>query len=53
MSDVPEADALEQREPVDPKEEPAEAVHIPDDVPEADALEQAESVPELDDRDRG
>jgi hypothetical protein len=48
MSDTPEADALEQSLPVDPKLTPAETPRIPDDVPEADALEQAEEVPEVD-----
>ena len=46
MSDVPEADAIEQAEPVDPKEEAVPPPRIRDDVPEADALEQAEEVPE-------
>jgi hypothetical protein len=48
MSDVPEADAIEQAEPVDPEEEASEPPRIRDDVPEADALEQAEAVPDLD-----
>lgn len=53
MSDVPEADAIEQAEPVDPKEEAAPRPRIRDDVPEADALEQAEPVPDFDlDRDK-
>lgn len=51
MSDVPEADAQEQAEEVDPKLEPAPPLTIRDDVPEADALEQAEEVPEPPDRD--
>jgi hypothetical protein len=52
MSDVPEADAIEQAEPVDPKEESTDPPRIRDDVPEADALEQSEPVPDLD-PDRG
>lgn len=48
MSDVPEADALEQSEPVDPNEPARPPIDIPDDVPEADALEQAEPVPDTD-----
>jgi hypothetical protein len=47
MSDVPEADAQEQAEPVDPKLAPSEPPRIRDDVPEADALEQAEEVPDV------
>jgi hypothetical protein len=47
MSDVPEADAQEQAEPVDPKLQPSEPPRIRDDVPEADALEQAEEVPDV------
>jgi hypothetical protein len=55
MSDVPEADAIEQAEVVDPAPETAgDAKRLPDDAPEADALEQAEEVPppgeERDDR---
>lgn len=47
MSDVPEADAIEQAEQVDPAPDTAAAVRrIPDDAPEADALEQAEEVPD-------
>ena len=45
---VPEADALEQTEEVEPDvddEEPS----IPPDVPEADALDQARTVPRDDD----
>jgi hypothetical protein len=41
---VPEADALEQRTPVDDDGEPEELV-IDDEVPEADALDQARTVP--------
>jgi hypothetical protein len=53
MEDVPEADALEQSQPVDPRlDEPeiekSERRHLRDDVPEADALEQAEPVMRLD-----
>jgi hypothetical protein len=47
---VPEADALEQAEPV--REESPEDLEmpdsLPDDAPEADALEQATPVPEDD-----
>jgi hypothetical protein len=53
MSDVPEADALEQAETVDPAPETAaDAKRLPPDAPEADALEQAEEVPDVED-DRG
>ena len=53
MSDVPEADALEQDATVDEGTTPPDPdrLRIPDDVPEADALEQAETVP--DDQERG
>lgn len=46
MSDIPEADAQEQSEEVDPALEPAPPPTIRDDVPEADALEQAQEVPD-------
>ena len=53
MSDIPEADALEQAEEVDPDLDTAvtagRATSDPE-VPEADALEQAEEVPDLDER---
>jgi hypothetical protein len=50
MSDVPEADAIEQAETVDPAPETArDAKRLPPDAPEADALEQAEEVPADDD----
>lgn len=50
MSDVPEADAIEQDEEVVPAPETAgDVTRIPDDAPEADALEQAEEVPYVDD----
>ena len=52
MSDVPEADAQEQSEEVDPKLAPPAAPDLDPEVPEADALEQAAEVPEPDDRDR-
>jgi hypothetical protein len=46
---TPEADALEQAQPVRPDAEPeAEPPHTGPEIPEADALEQAEEVP-LDD----
>ena len=54
-SDVPEADAIEQAEQVDPAPDTASTATgrgIPDDAPEADAIEQAEEVPDLPD-DRG
>lgn len=47
---VPEADALEQQQPVDPAEKP-EQPDLGIDVPEADALEQSMPVP-ADDEDR-
>jgi hypothetical protein len=46
MSDVPEADALEQSEPVDPDEESPEPPSRDPEAPEADALEQAQPVPD-------
>jgi hypothetical protein len=53
MSDasVPEADAQEQQQPVDPAEQP-ERPDLAIDVPEADALEQSLPVP-ADDEERG
>jgi hypothetical protein len=44
---VPEADALEQTEELEPDQD--ETGPIPDDVPEADALEQARAIPSDDD----
>jgi hypothetical protein len=50
VSDIPEADAMEQAETVDPAPETArDAERLPDDASEADALEQAEEVPTADD----
>ena len=49
--DAPEADVIEQSQPVGDEREP-ETPEIPPDVPEADALEQAQSVEIDDDRDR-
>jgi hypothetical protein len=51
MSDVPEADAQEQSEEVEPdalqpRTADPDLISIPDDVPEADAIEQAEVVPD-------
>jgi hypothetical protein len=43
-ADTPEADALEQAQPVAP-DAPPEEPHTGREVPEADALEQAEEVP--------
>jgi hypothetical protein len=45
-SDVPEADALEQRKPALPEasEEPVGAGQLPDDAPEADVIEQRTDV---------
>ncbi len=48
--DVPEADALEQSQPVEPTED-ADEPHLDPEVPEADALEQSQPVP-LDDEER-
>ena len=42
---VPEADALEQRQPVLEPDEPEQLPQIDVEVPEADALEQAMPVP--------
>ena len=48
---IPEADALEQAEPVEEERADTNQVparlpdHLPDDAPEADALEQATPVP--------
>jgi len=47
---VPEADALEQTEELEPDDE--ELPSIPPDVPEADALDQARTVPRDDDESR-
>jgi hypothetical protein len=51
VSDVPQADAQEQAEEVEPdamepRNADPDAISIPDDVPEADAIEQAEVVPD-------
>ena len=48
---VPEADALEQTEEVEPDDDD-EAPTIPPDVPEADALDQARTAPRDDDEPR-
>jgi hypothetical protein len=47
---VPEADAIEQQQPVQDPDDP-ETPRIGDETPEADALEQAIPVP-VDDEDR-
>jgi hypothetical protein len=49
--DVPEADAIEQTQPVDDEEAVTdiELDNLPPDVPEADAIEQALPVPDDDD----
>ena len=47
-SEVPEADAIEQSQPVDEPAEPVHPVSRPTadpEAPEADALEQAQEVP--------
>ena len=53
-SDVPEADALEQSEPLDDPEAAVAdpAPHLAPDVPEADAIEQAQEVPYDEDDER-
>lgn len=43
MSDIPEADAFEQRIPVEPDSEDSEP-HLDPEVPEADAIEQSRVV---------
>lgn len=50
---IPEADALEQAEPVDDEFQDDRDVldELPDDVPEADALEQATPIPGQDEDD--
>ena len=48
-TEVPEADALEQRLPLVPDDADDEPESIPADAPEADALEQAKGVPPEDD----
>lgn len=48
MSDIPEADALEQAETVDPDVETEEPPSRDLEAPEADAIEQAQSVPDPD-----
>ena len=48
---VPEADALEQTEEVEPDDDD-EVPAIPPDVPEADALDQARTAPQDDDEPR-
>jgi len=46
MSDIPEADAIEQAEEVEPALDTARDVgRVPDEASEADALEQAETIP--------
>ena len=49
--DVPEADALEQRQAALPEEADDEPDTIPEEAPEADALEQARAVPTGDEAD--
>ncbi len=44
-AEVPEADALEQRQPAVAEEPDEKPDTIPPEVPEADALEQSRSVP--------
>jgi hypothetical protein len=50
---IPEADALEQAEPVGEDEDQDRGLldEVPDDAPEADALEQATPVPGQDEDD--
>jgi len=50
--DAPEADVIEQSQPVGDEAEPPAVKEIPPDVPEADALEQSQTVEIDDDRDR-
>lgn len=53
MSEIPEADAIEQEQPVEeanPFQKPTPRLDD-DEVPEADALEQAAEVPATDDHD--
>ena len=50
--EVPEADAIEQRQPALPEDMDEEPDTIPPDAPEADALEQARSVPPEDETGR-
>jgi len=45
MTDIPEADAIEQRTPVQPATEHIEPSADPE-VPEADAIEQSQVVPD-------
>ena len=49
--DAPEADVIEQSQPVGDEDE-TRIPEIPPDVPEADALEQSQTVEIEDDRDR-
>jgi len=49
---VPEADALEQTEELEPEDDDDEAPSIPPDVPEADALDQARTAKRNDDESR-
>ncbi|MEY2567981.1 MAG: hypothetical protein QOE35_2510 [Actinomycetota bacterium] len=43
--EAPEADALEQSQPIDEPVGPADSPTADPEVPEADALEQAQSIP--------
>lgn len=45
FTEVPEADAIEQRLEVGTEEEDDEALTVDSEVPEADALEQSRTVP--------
>jgi hypothetical protein len=47
--EVPEADAIEQAQPVTDDGDRSSEPHIDDEVPEADAIEQAQTVPVDDD----
>ena len=51
--DVPEADAIEQQQPMVPEAVDDRPEAIPPDAAEADALDQARAVPPDDDLDRG
>jgi hypothetical protein len=48
---VPEADALEQAEPVRDPDEPVPPPQLGDEIPEADAWEQSQPVPMDDEED--
>lgn len=50
--EVPEADAIEQRQPAVPEDGDERPDTIPPDAPEADALEQSRSVPPEDETGR-